>query len=57
MEVVPPYLNETKFIVKLEKEVLFAEKRELRAKKALEFATEYKNLCQDKLDKAKKDEK
>lgn len=50
----PPYLN--KMIDKLEKELAQAEKKELKAKKDLEFATEYKNLCQEKLENAKKQE-
>lgn len=49
--IAPPYLN--KNIEKLEREYLLAEKKELEAKKKLEFATEYKNLCKEKLENAK----
>ena len=49
---VPPYLN--KFIEKCEKEYAIAEKKELEAKKNLEFATEYKELCLKRLNEAKK---
>lgn len=51
--VVPPYLN--KMVEKYEKELLVAEERELRAKKNLEFATEYKELCKEKLESARKE--
>ena len=54
-DIVPPYLN--KMVEKLEKELLVAEKKEIKAKKNYEFATEYKNLCLEKLENAKKDEK
>ena len=50
----PPYLN--KMIEKLEKELIVAEKKELQAKKNYEFAVEYRKLCEEKLNNAKKDE-
>lgn len=50
--VVPPYLN--KMVEKYEKELLSAEEKEIRARKNLEFATEYKELCREKLENAKK---
>lgn len=50
--ILPPYLN--KMVEKYEKELLVAEERELKAKKNLEFATEYKELCREKLENAKK---
>lgn len=50
----PPYLN--KWIDKLEKEYMEAERKELKAKKDYEFAQEYTKLCAGKLEKAKKDE-
>lgn len=51
--IVPPYLN--KMVEKYEKELLSAEEKELRAKKNLEFAIEYKELCKEKLENAKKE--
>ena len=57
MDYAPPYLNETKYVQKLKKEVLLAEQKEKKAIANLEFATEYKKICQEKLDKALKDEK
>lgn len=50
--IVPPYLN--KMVEKYEKELLSAEEKEIRARKNLEFATEYKELCKEKLENAKK---
>lgn len=49
---VPPYLN--KIEEKYQKELLFAEKKELRAKKDLEFASDYVKLCREKLEEVKK---
>ena len=40
----------------LEKELLLAEKKEIKAKKACESATEYRQLCEQKLNEAKHDE-
>lgn len=51
----PPYLN--KFVAALEKELVLAEKKELKAKKDYEFAVEYKNIVKAKLEEAKKNEK
>ena len=51
---VPPYLN--KWIDKLEKETLEAQRKELKAKNDYEFAKEYTKLCEEKLEKAKRDE-
>lgn len=50
----PPYLG--KQIEELENEVLWAQKQELKAKKKLEFAEEYRKLCEEKLENAKKQE-
>ena len=51
-DIVPPYLN--KMVDKYQKELFVAERKELEAKKAYEYATEYKKLCLEKLDEAKK---
>lgn len=55
-ELAPPYLNE-KEVKKYEKEVFYAEKNELKAKKNYEFRQEYTKLCREKLEKAKKKHK
>lgn len=52
MNIAPPYLN--KLEEKYEKELLLAKKREIKAKKEYEFATEYRKLCEEKLEEAKK---
>lgn len=49
--VVPPYIN--KMVEKYEKEVLSAQRKEIEAKKRYEFATEYRQLCEEKLEAAK----
>lgn len=54
-EYAPPYVN--KVTETYRKELLKAEKQEIKAKKKLEFATEYKNLCKEKLENAEKKEK
>ena len=54
VRVVPPYMHE--LITILEKELLLAEKKEIKAKKAYESATEYRQLCEEKLNEAKHDE-
>lgn len=51
----PPYIG--KLTAKLETELLLAEKKVIDAKKKLEFAEEYRDLCKTKLEEAKKDEK
>ena len=51
-KIAPPYLN--KLVEKYEKELLAAEKKEIEAKKAYELATEYRQLCEEKLEAAKK---
>lgn len=54
-EIVPPYMN--KMLKKLEKEVIIAERKELKAKKDYEYAIEYARLCKEQYEKAKKDTK
>lgn len=49
----PPYLN--KMVDKRKKEVVAAEKKELKAKKDYEFAIEYTKLCKEQLAKAEED--
>ena len=51
----PPYLN--KWIDKLEKELLDAERKEIKARSDYEFAKEYRQLCDKKLNEAKHEEK
>ena len=50
----PPYIG--KLTQKLELELLRAEKKELEAKSKLEYATEYKKLCAEKLEEAKRND-
>lgn len=50
---VPPYLN--KMVDKRKKEVVAAERQELKAKKNYEFAQEYTALCKEQLAKAQED--
>ena len=54
-KIVPPYMN--KMVEVYEKELFVAEKKEMKAKKDYDFAVEYKNLCKEKLENAKKEEK
>lgn len=49
MDLLPPYLN--KMEERAKKDLFNAEKKEIRAKKNYEFAQEYKQLCQERLDK------
>jgi hypothetical protein len=49
----PPYLG--KLTAKLEVELLLAEKKVIDAKKKLELAEEYRDLCKTKLEEAKKE--
>ena len=51
----PPYMN--KHTNKLKREVVKAERKELKAKKDYEFAVEYTKLCKEQLEKAKAEEK
>lgn len=53
-EIVPPYIS--KMVDVYEKELYKAEIKELKAKKAYDYAVEYKNLCKVKLENAKKEE-
>lgn len=46
----PPYMN--KHIDKLKKDVIKAERKELKAKKNYEFAKEYTSLCKKQLEEA-----
>lgn len=52
--IVPPYMS--KMVEMFEKELLEAQKAEIKAKKKYEFAQEYANLCKVKLENAKKEE-
>lgn len=49
----PPYLN--KQITKLERDVVKAERKELKAKTNFEYSIEYTKLCKNQLEKAKAD--
>lgn len=51
----PPYVN--KHINKLEREVVKAERKELKAKKDYEYSCEYTKLCKDQLAKVKNEDK
>ena len=48
----PPYVG--KEIVRLQKDVIKAERKELKAKKQYEFRIEYTALCKEQLENAKK---
>lgn len=50
----PPYVN--KHLDKLKKDVIKAERKELKAKKNYEYAVEYTKLCKEQLEKAKANE-
>lgn len=52
-KICPPYIN--KHLDKIEKQVVDAEKKVLKAQKDLEFATEYLALCKKRLEDAKAD--
>ena len=51
MRVAPPYLNKSEETYA--KELLIAQKREINAKKNYEFAVEYRQLCEQKLEELK----
>ena len=51
-KIVPPYLG--KQVARLQKDVIKAERKELKAKKELEYRIEYTNLCKEQLENAKK---
>ena len=51
----PPYLHD--LMVLLEKELLVAQKKEIKAKKSYESAMEYRKLCEQKLNEAKEEAK
>lgn len=55
MDFIPPYVN--RHTKKFEKDVIKAERKELKAKKGYEFAVEYTKLCKEQLEKAKAEEK
>lgn len=50
----PPYIG--KLTAKLQKDVVKAERKELKAKKDYEYAQEYTKLCKEQLEKAKSNE-
>ena len=49
-KICPPYIN--KEVQVCEKELKKAQKAELKAKKAYEFAVEYKKICEERLKEA-----
>lgn len=51
----PPYMN--KHINKLKRDVVKAERKELKAKKGYECAQEYTKLCKEQLNQAKNENK
>lgn len=51
MKIAPPYLN--KLEETYAKELLIAQKREINAKKDYEFAVEYRQLCEQKIEDLK----
>ena len=50
-QICPPYLGK-KEKAKLRKDVVKAERKELKAKKDYEYAQEYTKLCKEQLEKA-----
>ncbi len=53
--IAPPYLN--KLIEKCKKDVIKAERNELKAKKKYEYSQEYTALCKAQLQKVKDENK
>lgn len=50
----PPYIG--KLTAKLQKDVVKAERKELKAKKNYEYQVEYTKLCKTQLENAKKED-